>query len=117
MTSILGISQGFGYLEDYSLQNELGTFQMQVLSACAKRRFAVTERGYMALVPHCARIGDRIALILGAPVPFVLRATGNYVGWCLQETMQLVGDAYVHGIMDGEGMEFEEFAPQMIWLC
>ena len=30
--------------------------------------------------------------------------------------MQLVGDAYIHIIMEGEGMDSDIFAPQEIWL-
>ena len=91
--------------------DEATTFQMQMLSACQHRRFAVTEKGYLALVPHCAQLGDRIALFLGAPVPFLLRPTADST-----TKMQLVGDTYVHGIMDGEGMDFDAFAPREIWL-
>ena len=91
--------------------DEATTFQMQMLSACQHRRFAVTEKGYLALVPHCTQLGDRIALFLRAPVPFLLRPTADSI-----TKMQLVGDTYVHGIMDGEGMDFDEFAPREIWL-
>lgn len=92
------------------------TFQMQMLSVCQNRRFAVTDKGYLALVPHCAQLGDRIALFLGAPVPFVLRPTADIIQSRSIRKMQLVGDTYVHGIMDGEGMDFDEFAPREIWL-
>jgi hypothetical protein len=38
--------------------------------------------------------GDVIAVLLGGTVPFLLREDGhNY---------RLIGDCYVHGIMDGE---------------
>ena len=44
------------------------------------------------------RIGDLVCILQGGPVPFLLRRTGRgeYV---------LVGDTYVHGIMDGEFMK------------
>ena len=43
-----------------------------------------------------------IVIIYGAVVPFVFRDLGN-------GRYQFVGEAYVHGIMDGE---FVETAPQ-----
>jgi hypothetical protein len=39
--------------------------------------------------------GDKVCLILGAKVPFVLRTEG--MGY------KLISEAYCHGIMNGEG--------------
>lgn len=66
------------------------------------RRFAVTEAGYMALVPELARPGDVVAVIFGLEVPFLLRKDGDHGKVEEQGTYQLVGECYVHGIMDGE---------------
>jgi hypothetical protein len=53
-------------------------------------------------IPQDARVGDHICILYGCSVPVVLRKhqaseDSNY--W------QLVGDAYVHGIMDGEAIK------------
>jgi hypothetical protein len=70
-------------------------------------------------------LGDRIAVVLGAPVPLVLRANGGeYKGTkappgCL-ELYSLVGSAYVHGTMDGEIAEVAEtgnIQEEVIWLA
>lgn len=54
------------------------------------RRFAVTEKGYMGLVPTLAEKGDRIAAFKGCRAPFVLRKKENmYV---------LIGDAHFDGL-------------------
>ncbi len=54
------------------------------------RRFAVTEKGYMGLVPTLAEKGDRIAIFSGWRAPFVLRKKENmYI---------LVGDSYFDGL-------------------
>jgi hypothetical protein len=58
------------------------------------RRLARTEKGYLALVPAEARIDDKIALLQGGKVPYVVREKGKE--W------ELIGDCYVHGIMFGE---------------
>lgn len=56
-----------------------------------------TTRGHIGLGPKELRKGDVAVILFGASVPFVLRPTkrGHYV---------LVGDCYVHGLMDGEFM-------------
>lgn len=61
------------------------------------RQFAVTERGYMSLVPPGTQKGDCLAVFLGARTPHGLRRVDD--GRC---AYSLFGDAYVHGLMDGE---------------
>ncbi|KAH6644550.1 heterokaryon incompatibility protein-domain-containing protein [Boeremia exigua] len=62
------------------------------------RRFAVTKKGRLAWCPNTCQVGDAISVLAGGTVPIVLRECGN-------KTYQVVGDAYVHGIMDGEAIE------------
>jgi hypothetical protein len=62
--------------------------------SCLSRTFAVTSRGYPALVPERAQIGDDICVLFGGDVPFILRQR--------QKNWSLIGEAYVHGFMDGE---------------
>ncbi len=47
--------------------------------------------------------------MLGALVPFNLRPRDRHVRSCHPVTMQLADDSYMHGIMDGEVTDFEEF--------
>ena len=61
---------------------------------CINRSFVITEKGYLGLAPSGARKGDVISVLRGGYVPFVLRK-GDHSDW------KLVGEAYVHGIMDG----------------
>ncbi|KAG8526645.1 uncharacterized protein KY384_008074 [Bacidia gigantensis] len=108
------------YPNIYNTSHAYQTFMLQALAACDGRNFAITERGYLGLVPHCAQIGDRIAMIFGAPVPFVLREAGKYLidnDKLSRQLVQLVGDAYVHGIMEGEAMDFEGFEPRQLWIA
>jgi hypothetical protein len=62
-----------------------------------KRRPFISTRGYVGLTPCHSEPGDIICILYGCVVPFVLRRNG--AGY------QLIGEAYVHGIMDGEFME------------
>ncbi|KAI1625347.1 heterokaryon incompatibility protein-domain-containing protein [Exophiala viscosa] len=52
------------------------------------------------LVPHSARKHDKIVIIQGCEIPFILRAYKDEKG----EYFRIVGCAYVHGIMDGEAV-------------
>ncbi|KAG8530599.1 uncharacterized protein KY384_004637 [Bacidia gigantensis] len=87
----------------------VNTFQTRALSKLQERRLVVTSKGFMGLVPSCTRLSDTIAVVLGAPIPFVFRPSEGD-----KEAVQLVGDAYIHGIMGGEAIYFEDFAPREI---
>jgi hypothetical protein len=67
----------------------------------ARRAFFITEDERMGLGPGLAQVGDEVCVFGGAPVPMVLRpvAQGN------DGQHQVVGDAYVHGLMNGEAFQ------------
>ena len=55
----------------------------------------------MAWVPLCSQPGDVLCVMLGGPIPFVLREVqGQH---CI-----LVGLAYLDGMMHGEFMETDD---------
>jgi hypothetical protein len=64
------------------------------------RRLVKTRTGYIGLASSTAKIGDSIVLCKGSNVPLILRQ-----GKDDENSWQLVGDAYIHGIMHGEGFE------------
>lgn len=61
--------------------------------------FCTLESGSVGLVPIRASPGDRICILRGCPVPFVLCDPG------IPETFGLIGECYVHGLMKGELMQ------------
>ncbi|KAL7814949.1 HET domain-containing protein [Trichoderma aethiopicum] len=63
------------------------------------RRFFITKKGYFGLGPQKAEPGDRIAVLLGSGVPFVLRRCSTAEG---KRVWKVMGECYVHGIMQGE---------------
>jgi Heterokaryon incompatibility protein (HET) len=75
-------------------------FEFLFKRTCAGRRFCVTEKGFMGLVPRSAKPGDKVCILLGAETPFVLRSKARERNEMVQ--YELIGEAYVHGIMDGE---------------
>ncbi|KAH7313177.1 heterokaryon incompatibility protein-domain-containing protein [Rhexocercosporidium sp. MPI-PUGE-AT-0058] len=67
------------------------------------RRYCLTARGDMAIVPRFAEVGDEICLLAGCNAPFVIRRVkGTAEDNGLYE---LVGECYVHEIMRGDDVE------------
>ncbi len=64
------------------------------LGAKRRRTFATSE-GYLGLAPENIQSGDIICVSLGGATPFIIQKED-------QECYQLIGEAYVFGIMDGE---------------
>ena len=70
------------------------------------RRFFTTLGGYMGIGPPGMREGDLVCVFLGGKVPWVVRQDGH--------AYTLVGECYVHGIMNGELMQTEHLPVQDI---
>jgi hypothetical protein len=104
-TMILLLLRGF--------QNLFGKYEpgkgLAFLSRCTDmrgRRMVRTESGYIGLAVGAAQIGDYVYLFKGARMPFLVRSTSS--------GLRLVGDCYIHGIMDGERWQPESC--DTIWL-
>jgi len=67
---------------------------------CVERCFFVTGAGRVGIGPRCMQTGDVIVVLRGGELPFVLRKKGDGY-W-------LLGEAYVHGIMDGEAVQLHK---------
>ena len=67
-----------------------------------KRCFAVTQAGYIGLVPSYAEVGDEIWVLVGGQVLYVLRDTGRKDMQCGKRIHEFLGEVYMHGLMDGE---------------
>lgn len=96
----------YGKPDEFGVPPEVAHFATMV-GPSLKRRLAWTKQGFLAILPPTAAIGDRIALLPGARLPFVLRPIKN-------NTFTVIGPCYVHGIMRGEA--FDETACQKISL-
>ncbi|CAG8958801.1 hypothetical protein HYFRA_00011752 [Hymenoscyphus fraxineus] len=67
-------------------------------STCLRSLFVSKDGSCFGLAPNGSEIGDVIALLAGGLVPYILRPKCE-LGVNFYE---IIGDAYVHGIMDGE---------------
>jgi hypothetical protein len=72
-------------------------------------RFARTSKGYAGLVPSSARVHDCVGLFKGGKVPLVLRKAATN-----EAEHFLVGECYIHGIMQGEA--FSENKCGEVWI-
>ena len=75
------------------------------------RRLFVTEKGYLGFSRDGLRVGDPIFLLPKCAAPLIMRHTGgqfcgdgNFDGESLKGSPihELISDAYIYGIMDGE---------------
>ncbi|OCK82928.1 HET-domain-containing protein [Lepidopterella palustris CBS 459.81] len=75
---------------------EAGTYWSALRPSLGRKAFR-SEEGYVGLGPSQLIVGDIVCIFFGADLPFVLRPLkeGKY---------RLVGEAYVHKVMDGELM-------------
>jgi hypothetical protein len=76
-------------------------FLQRVQSVIWNRKFLVTKTNkWIGLAPMAAEVEDVVVVLHGCSVPVVLRLIKEGgEGWLL------VGECYVHGMMDGEAME------------
>ena len=78
---------------------EVSDFLGAAMPVCGGRRVCLTSRGYLAHVPAEAVVGDKVAVFLGAIVPFVLRKSPD-----VEVHHIVIGECYVHGLMSGQGL-------------
>ena len=73
----------------------------------AGRRLALTgHHGLLALVPEEAVVGEKLCIISGCEMPFVIRSTRVLFG---RSKTGLVGSCYVHDMMDGQAVGDERW--------
>ncbi|KAF4634341.1 hypothetical protein G7Y89_g3769 [Cudoniella acicularis] len=86
-----------GQIGDRTQLSESCKMYLLALEGQHNRRPFISSMGYIGLVPAQSKKGDVVCVVEEARMPFVFRRAG--------EVYQLVGEAYVYGIMDGEFME------------
>jgi hypothetical protein len=64
------------------------------------RNICLTERGYIGVVLETAKVGDIVSVLLGGQVLYTLRYPGP------GDEYEYIGEAYIHGLMDGMVMKW-----------
>jgi hypothetical protein len=82
----------------HQMNDKLDTFLSRFHDTVRKkaRRLMVTQGGIVGTAPCRARPGNVVAVLYGCSIPLVLRHDPPADRW------QVVGEAYVHGYMNGE---------------
>jgi len=114
--------------EPQEVNEKKNAFHYAMESASSSRIFFVTGKGYMGIGPSSMKKGDLVCVLLGSSVPFILRQSSeprvcvleklrvlvadpeeqNQAPTCSQthtRCYSLIGDTYVHGIMDGRAVK------------
>ncbi|KAM6506424.1 hypothetical protein FSOLCH5_013405 [Fusarium solani] len=84
-------------VEALAKRGDRDRFHQAARVASAGRRLFVTSKGYVGLGPAAMMEGDRIVVLFGGSVPFVLRWHDGR-GWLL------IGECFVNGLMRGEAV-------------
>jgi hypothetical protein len=84
------------------LLGEMLYFNKRFVETSFLRRFCITEGGFMGLVAPNSDVGDAICLIWGMQTPYILRVAPDQDVNLAAPLYQLIGECYVHGMMDGE---------------
>jgi len=102
-------------LENTSLYDrDVANFNLTYHSTTKNRKFVVTEKGRFGFAPLEVLAGDLVAILDGGRVPYILRpdAMGREhrgVDGVSNTCYNILGDSYIHGIMQGEAPKlFEE---------
>ncbi len=73
----------------------VGTLPPRMEKYALGRRFFISKKGSFGLAPKEARAGDRVVVLLGLDVPLICRKFKD-------SGYKVIGESYVHGIMEGE---------------
>ncbi|KAK1756511.1 hypothetical protein QBC47DRAFT_187335 [Echria macrotheca] len=89
-------------VDETQLETEdIRQFHAATFLSCG-RRFGITRRGHLCLVPRHSRAGDAIFIPRRSRVPFIFRVVD-----ASKDVVQNVGECYVHSAMSGEGISPE----------
>jgi hypothetical protein len=102
LVSLLCTAQASGLI-DTSLVEQVISIVYQSISG---RRVVITRNGYIGIGRSYTRHGDIIAIVPGCSVPLALRRLGD--GFIV------IGDCYIHGIMNGEAVADSQKANSML---
>ena len=67
-----------------------------------RRRMVTTKKGYIGMALQECQVTDVIFVLFGCSMPMVLRPAGEHG----KTTYKIVGECYVHGLMEGEAMQW-----------
>ncbi|ORY03561.1 hypothetical protein BCR34DRAFT_573432 [Clohesyomyces aquaticus] len=94
---------------DADVDTKLVASYVGMLQLLTETKYFVSESGYLGIGSSAVVPGDLVVLIFGCGMSYLLRPDGS-------GKHRLIGDAYVHGIMEGELMA-QSYATQSFTIC
>lgn len=92
------LATGGSVASSFNIHNALGTWIMSIeIGTMQNRVLFICSKGYLGMGPPGLLSSDMIYILLGCSVPMVLRKVDDH--------FLLVGECYVHSLMDGEAMD------------
>ncbi|KAI1179025.1 heterokaryon incompatibility protein-domain-containing protein [Nemania sp. FL0916] len=94
-----------------------------ILETVKNTRFFLTDQGLMGIGPPWMEVGDTVSVLRGSGLPYILRDANSQKSTregCFhleRLCFNLVGSAYIHGIMDGEVLKDRTKTQVEIHLC
>jgi hypothetical protein len=96
----LAKGEGIDGLAAHETGGEPEEFHQRFYKVCKGRTFFCTVKGGLGLGPSRTKRGNFVVIFHGGRTPFVIRKSQSS---CPDsQTYRIVGEAYVHGFMDGE---------------
>ncbi|SCO76815.1 related to heterokaryon incompatibility protein het-6 [Fusarium oxysporum] len=80
-------------------------FVKDVVACAGGRRWGVTDSGHVGFVPPRSMPDDLVCLVYGTQTPYILRRNVGQGSSDSEGTYTLVGECYMHGMMDGEALQ------------
>lgn len=87
-----------------TIWDEAWMFNVAFSDAMDTRVIFTTKRGLIGIGPPYIQAGDLLCIIIGAQTPFLVRKRMQPGPEKAALVYELVGDCYVHGLMNGEGL-------------
>lgn len=84
-------------LEEPMKNDWVREYGVPACTKCVNKSFFLTHQGRMGMATRGVKEGDIVIIARGGSVPFVIRRRPDW-------GMTFVGEAYLHGVMDGEGL-------------
>lgn len=81
-------------LHNDAAQGDWHRFREAAAEVCHMRKFFFSSKGFFGLGPAITQVDDLVCVLFGADTPFVLRRVGS--------RYKVVGECYVHGLMQGQ---------------
>lgn len=103
--------------KDRPLCELMRDFELAFWVACSGRRVFVTAEGFFGVTSEAVKEGDEVWIVAGAATPFVLRQRNDAPSAGVNKIRDVVGEAYVHGIMYGEAARKDSAALREVILC